>query len=112
MSKLSDAIEARQTGFVKTHPMGFGIEVEQSLIDHRLELLKEYKLGVTLQMRGYAMDEAELHYLKESCKRSIIQEVFGEFRPMLMELERAILNYDMEKARLTVGLIHNEMFSS
>lgn len=47
--------------------------------------------------------------LKDMAKRQILEEVFGEFRPMLRRVERAIYELDWEEARDALRDLEMEM---
>lgn len=112
MSKLADMIEARQTGRIKTLPSGLTIVGVDDGCELRANgVYKEYRLGVTLTVKAHAAtgSQSELIRLKEMCKKQILQEVFGEFQPLIRHLERAIYELDFEKARALVLELDNEM---
>jgi len=114
MSKLVNAIESRQTGRVKPYPVSFGVVVKEDLRgapNAYLEAYKQYRLGVTLTVEGYAKEEIELTHLKEKCKRSIVEEVFGEFRSHFRRIERALMNLEIDEANDLLRQFENEMFS-
>lgn len=86
--------------------------VEDDIIRHAGTLAKrEYYLGVRLRVKGYADSEhgAEMVHLKEMCKRQILDEVFGEFRPLLRRLERAIYEMNFDAAHKALADLENEM---
>lgn len=112
MSKLANMIEARQTGRIKMIPSAVSIvDVEEESFKVKHGLYDEYRLGVTLTVKGHAEagNHADLAKLKDMCKKQILQEVFGEFQPLIRHLERAIYELDFEKARALVLELDNEM---
>jgi hypothetical protein len=107
-------IEAHQTGRVRLMPTSPSavIMVEEDTIRLAGPLAKrEYYLGVRLRIKGYADsdDGADMVHLKEMCKRQILDEVFGEFRPLLRRLERAIYEMNFDDARTALADLENEM---
>lgn len=85
---------------------------EDDIIRHDWPLAKrEYYLGVHLRVKGYTDSEhgAEMVHLKEMCKRQILDEVFGEFRPLVRRLERAIYEMNFDAAHKTLADLANEM---
>lgn len=114
MSKLSNMIEAIQTGRVKIFPRSSTsiVEVKEDTVQWQQSYAKrEYHLGVSLKIKGYAdsADGADMVELKKMCKRQILHEVFGEFQPLLRRLERAIYEQDFDEARTTLIDLENEM---
>lgn len=113
MSKLSNMIEAVQTGRVKIFPRSSTsiVEVKEDTVQWQPYAKREYHLGVSLKIKGYADSAggAEMVELKKMCKRQILHEVFGEFQPLLRRLERAIYEQDFDTARTTLQELENEM---
>lgn len=112
MSKLTNAIDEHLLGRVAlSEPLAWS--VESSVKPNRdLNVGYVYNLGVTYRMRAVARDTKELRLIKESFKRQIVQEMFGEFRPLILNIERALCERDWEKSVDAVRQLHNEMFSS
>lgn len=116
MSKLTNRIEAVQTGRVKLIPHSpvTTIKDEWSTVP-ALDLLKagmvEYRLSVTFAVKGYADKNKgeDLTRLKDMAKRQILEEVFGEFRPMVRRLERAVYELDWDEARDALRDLEMEM---
>lgn len=106
MSKLTNLIEAVQTGRVKLVPQSPVSTVKDKWstmlsLDPLKVGMVEYRLSVTFAVKGYA-DESkgeDLVRLKDMAKRQILEEVFGEFRPMVRRLERAIYELNWDEAR-------------
>lgn len=113
MSKLSNMIEVVQTGRVKIFPRSSTniAEVKEDIVQWQPYAKREYHLGVSLKIKGYAdsVDGAEMVELKKMCKRQILHEVFGEFQPLLRQLERAIYEQDFDEARTTLIDLENGM---
>jgi len=85
------------------------------------EALTEYRLGVTLYASAFLTDEAAHHAcgnviglvscIQKQMRRQIIEEIFGEFREPLMELQRTLWDCDLEAARHQVAALYDQMFS-
>lgn len=43
-------------------------------------------------------------------KRAVVEEVFGEFRPLLMEMRATLHNRDLEKLRRLLNELEDQMF--
>ena len=113
MSKLADLIEAHQTGRMKVVPSSFSMvdvkdELNEILSIHK-ETVAEYHLGVNFGTKGFARHPSEVIMLKDMCKRQIIEEVFGEFRPLIRRIERFINAMDFHAARTALRELENEM---
>ncbi len=112
MSKLCDAIEARQTGRVQVSPETGLLRTEETG-DYRSAYRQyEYRLGVVLQMHAVVPENSPaLARAKDHCKRAIIEAVFGEFRPKIIEINTAMHERKYESAMLKLDELYNEMFS-
>ncbi len=117
MSRLANLIEERQTGRVKASPEAHQPRVavidQETVFDAQpsLGVLYEYRLGATFSTRGFAEDSKELAYIKDVTKRAIIEEVFGEFRQRICDIELAIARYEIEEARAHIHQLRLDMFS-
>lgn len=115
MSKLANKIDAQQTRRVKLVPASPVVEVSENWTELRAmnSLAKEYSLGVTFVVKGFANDSATdgLIQLKDMARRQIIEEVFGEFRPLLRKVELALYNLNFDEARSALRELENEMMS-
>ena len=121
MSKLSNMIEAHQTGRVKLSQASPVVTVTESLSEPIMNTaphaMREYRIGVKLAVNGYVDDDhakdvgLQLVYLKDMCKRQIINEVFGEFRPLLRAVERHLYAHNFKDARTALLNLENEMMS-
>ena len=114
MSRLTDKIDAVQTGRVRLTPTAPSMAViKDELFTPADALYTEYRIGVTLksivQIRGNS--STELVFAKDRCKRWLVEEVFGEFRPHLRKIEGLLYNLDVDAARLALMELENEMFT-
>ena len=120
MSKLCNIIEFKQTGRVKlvenSNVIDVIEEISSPMHSANLFAVREYRIGVTMMVKGFVNDDVktigtELTHLKNMCKRQIIQEVFGEFRPLLRAVERHLYERDFDAARTALQHLENEMLS-
>lgn len=114
MSKLTNLIEVHQTGRVRLVPHSPVVQVKEestSVIEPLKVGMLEYRLEVKFAVRGYAdKDKSEdIVRLKDMAKRQILEEVFGEFRPMLRRVERAIYELNWDEARDALRDLEMEM---
>lgn len=73
--------------------------------------VKEYKIGVTLQAKAL-LDEVNpaRHDAIVKIKRAMIEEVFGEFRPMIYNLHTALYDRDTDQAVKILNELEHVMF--
>jgi hypothetical protein len=115
MSRLANMIEAIQTGRVKVVQNSLPITVIKEdwspVLSANLRAAKEYRLGVTLQVKGFSESDSgkDLVHLKDMCKRQILHEVFGEFQPLLRRVERSLYELNFDEARTALQELENEM---
>jgi hypothetical protein len=60
---------------------------------------------------GSRVDAEKLADFMHNVKRSVIEDVFGEFRPLLIEMRTAIYDDDMTRLRTLLAQIENQMFT-
>lgn len=113
MSKLSEALEAHQTGSrgYKTSFNHMNIEGGyKTLAEYQIE----YSMSCTLQAKFYANHLASCEDLTRCAvkvKRAILEEVFGEFRKDFYELDAALYYNDTEKAKELLDKITQNMYN-
>jgi hypothetical protein len=109
MSQLSDKIETRQLHRVAISEPASRIEVESNVVSAPDYYM--YRLGVYFAIHGAAKNAQQLQFLKNSAKRQMIHEIYGEFRPMLRKLDLALMERRWEEAHAALQELENEMFS-
>jgi hypothetical protein len=117
MSKLAQAIDATLTGEVRAPQLKYTtVQLQSTDITQQPYLMRQYRLSTKLQADGWVGEgeivngESAIVAMKRSLKRSMIEEVFGEFRPMLLNLHAALYDTDMTRARDIVAQIEQQMF--
>ena len=121
MSKLAKAIDATFTGNVKASRdlklnylnVYLNTKTDSQTVTRMMS--KEIRLGVTLQSTKWIEDTlaSDPDIYREIChdlKRSMIEEVFGEFRPMLIEMHSALYDGDNSRLRTLLAEMENAMF--
>lgn len=122
MSKLSKSIVSSPTGtripIATTMPHIFA-EVGSDWSDMERFFAEEYRIGVSVYTRAL-LTKQEIHsatnpggarrYVEESAKNAIIEEIFGEFRPLLREARLALNNRDVDAARTALNKLETVMF--
>ena len=71
--------------------------------------IREYKIGVTLAAVKYC-NEADRDGAVKVLKRAMIEEMFGEFRPMIYNLHAALYDRDTDEAEKIVREMERVMF--
>ncbi len=114
MSKLTNSIDEHMLGRVAlSEPLAWSVDSSVRPADHVDQNIGYvYNLGVTYRIRAVAKNTKELQYIKDSCKRQMIEQMFGEFRPLILNIERALCERDWEKSLDAIRQLHNEMYSS
>lgn len=115
MSKLSEMIQASMTNerrAVVTPVASFTSIVESpnsaqlSPIFYVYSLKAEFGCSATVQYGA----EGHLNSKLKVVRLQVVEAIFGEFREDIHAIERALMNYDTDKAMELVGKMHNRMF--
>lgn len=120
MSKLAKAIEYQRTGNVSAL-QNFGYNyTDISFHTQKQDFVHEYEIQVKLSARKW-FDESVLISSNEhasairqevytSIKRAMIEEIFGEFRPIIIELQSAIFDKNLDRMRRLTAELEHKMF--
>jgi hypothetical protein len=57
------------------------------------------------------LDKEKLEDFMHNIKRSVIEDVFGEFRPLIIEMRTAIYDDDMVRLKTLLAQMENQMFT-
>jgi hypothetical protein len=121
MSKLAKAIEAKiyfDNARASTLPAPKYFEVSKEVNEISCEYSKDIqvRIGVKFQTQVWI---SEVELLKSNApinaalvhsKRAMIEEIFGEFRSLLNDINMATYEGDMYKVRDLVAKLENQMF--
>lgn len=116
MSKLAKAIDATLTGNVRaTRDLNLrytDIQAGVAPLDHLATRLlsKEMFLSVKLQKKVWVEDGHDIEIAMHDIKRAMIEEIFGEFRPMLIEIRGALYYEDTVRVRTLLAEMEQHMF--
>ena len=117
MSKLAELIELTATGNhravrdMKLNYLAANLHVNSSVSTHYdKEVLFEVKLR-SHQYLDYSLPEDILNLTIRDIKGAMIYEVFGEFKPLLIELRAAVYNEDRSKVSVLLAELDNKMFN-
>lgn len=123
MSKLSQAIDYEFTGNKSylEKPKNNYLDVSTAVQDIGYPNIgREFKIGVKLQAIKW-VDDTNLIQSKENepaivsevlkdLKRAMIEEVFGEFRWMIIEMRSALYDKDNNRVRTLLAEMEHKMF--
>ena len=76
---------------------------------------KQIRLGVTIQQDAFISDAINntpdlFDYTLYDLKRAIVEEIFGEFRPLIIELRSSIHHEDRDRTRTLLAELEHKMF--
>ena len=118
MSKLAKAITATFTGDVvasrklKMRYTEVNLETLDDGYAHYARIYKiQAKFGVQKVVDTSGLSNFDISkYVLNDIKRAIIEEVFGEFRPYLIEMRTAIYEQDDLRLRTLLANLEQQMF--
>ena len=119
MSKLAEAIDAALSGNKRASDISnfrhTDVKFDIAPTSYQSNIEREVRLGVRLQSNAW-ISEHEWNNTDARTeaiwrlRRAMIEEVFGEFRPMLIELQAAMYDKDLVRARTLVAELEKQMF--
>lgn len=123
MSNLVNAIMATDTGerkYIKSKTSQLFQDVFSAREDacqvYTPDIGMMYRIGVTLGSQVLVPDHAGVkdpNVLERAIRRTkeqVIEAVFGEFRPMIRQIELHLYNYEHEEAAQLLGQMERKMF--
>lgn len=111
MSRLAGLITATQTGNRKIEEVSVLRVQDETIKDDVFgEVLTHYRCGVVLQMNGFVRDAKELEYFKQRVRAALINEVFGEFRPLVQRLYQAMFERNWVELRTALDELDEALF--
>jgi len=125
MSKLAKAITATTTGNVRAMRDKLRyLEVTKSVSDvgssfYPHKLAKEYRIQARFTAVAWLEDEISktaqhdaFQEMLQTVKRGMIEEMFGEFRPLIIEMRVALYDEDTQRARTLLAQLEEQMFTN
>lgn len=117
MSKLSENLKAYNTGarYAKPPKLDFvsfksnSYEMQPYLMQYTLECNIGTKFFVEAGV-STAQTTNAIKYVTDKAKRQILEEIFGEFRQDLYNLDVALYNQDYQKAKALLDGVMKNMF--
>lgn len=117
MSKLSENLKAYSTGARYAKPPKLDSVSFKSnsyeLPSYCMEYTLECNITTKFFVKAGAFDAQatnEIKYATDKAKRQILEEIFGEFRQDLYNLDVALYNQDYRKARELLDGVMKNMF--
>jgi hypothetical protein len=100
MSKLASAIEAVRVEERKVWPARFGITARAHVDRLEWQLATAYEVRAVFAARVFVRDPGPIAAEQiRDAKRHILEEVFGEFRRPINQIQAALSDLDIDKAR-------------
>lgn len=117
MSKLSENLKAYSTGarYAQVPKLDF-VSFENNsyeLPPYRIEYTLECKIGTKFYVEAgisSAQTANEIQFITYKAKRQILEEIFGEFRQDIYNLDVALYNQDYQKAKTLLDCVMKNMF--
>lgn len=120
MSKLAQHLKAHQTGrrFAEAPKLHLAcVDVMDDVTSLTMRDVYEYRMEAMIGARylvdPYAkrsrLDDPE-GMIEQKVRRMVIEEVFGEFRPLINEIRKAHYEREWVKAEDALGALHDRMF--
>jgi hypothetical protein len=75
-----------------------------------------YNIGVRLGAQVFIKDDVgsemdtEIKYATYNVRRAVIEEIFGEFRPIINEMSVGLYDHDFDKLKKLIDLMYDKMF--
>jgi hypothetical protein len=120
MSKIIKLLEAKLTGDQRAGQQlamnytGYNIEYNNGISsdrDYQISVYARFGAKGWVSNRDYLKDGDLTHnYVVRDIKRGLVEEVFGEFRPYLMDIRRALYEHNFELVREKLNELETEMY--
>jgi uncharacterized membrane-anchored protein len=117
MSKFAKAITAAVTGKKSVSPAPFrNLNIESRVAqDLDFMLRSEILVSAKFTQQAYIEDdptkktEAMAEFMK-AIRRGFVEEMFGEFRPYIIEMQSATYDHDLTRLRTLLAKMEHQMF--
>lgn len=125
MSKLLEAMQALDTGDrnlitpKKSKLFDNVVDIKSTVFEDKLSLnvAKVYRISATFGNKVMVTDTEllsnpnALEQAIDHVKRAVAEAVFGEFRPIIIQIYNALYDYDVEQARKLLVDLEYQMFN-
>ena len=115
MSRLSKAISETYTGEVRAARNNLKyVEVNSSITDAKVTFDRHYVFDIVAKFGAHgiisdSVDGSHSEVVK-NVRRTVVEEVFGEFRPLINDLRIAMYRQDDYQARAILDKLEYQMF--
>lgn len=115
MSKLSKAISETYTGEVRAAKYNLKyVELNSSITDVKATFDRHYVFDILAKFgaRGIISDSIKGSHpeVVKNVRRTVVEEVFGEFRPLINDLRIAMYRQDDYQAKAILDKLEYQMF--
>lgn len=114
MSKIIDLLKEvplNHRKVVETKMIDTTVEERAVELVTHLEPVTAYKFVVELGAKGYARNAEEVKVLRRKVRKAVAEEIFGEFRPMIILIEQALWDRDFAEACARLQKLEAAMFA-
>jgi hypothetical protein len=125
MSKLLEAMQALDTGdrkYItprKSKLFDNVVNIKSTIFEDKqsINVAKVYRVAATFGTQVMITDTEllsnphALEYAADNAKRAVAEAVFGEFRPIIIQIYNALYDYDVEQARKLLSELEIQMFN-
>ena len=123
MSKLLEAMQALDTGDrnlitpKKSKLFDNVVDIKSTVFEDKLNVAKVYRISATFGNKVMVTDTEllsnpnALEQAIDHVKRTVAEAVFGEFRPIIIQIYNALYDYDVEQARKLLVELEYQMFN-
>ena len=112
MSKLAKAIDSKVTYAVSSPPLKYTdvqLDTTEFLLPH-YGRGTECRINVTIQKYAVVPEGVAVLDAIKDIKRAIIEDVFGEFRPLIYDMRAALYDDNKTDLRKLLGELEDAMF--
>ena len=81
----------------------------QEMSDGIIRLIK-YRIGLKIETSAFVEEGEDASSMIQCAKQAMIEEIFGEFRPMIYNLRASIYDRDFKQADKLLLKMHDLMF--
>ena len=112
MNKLREHIVAAQTNNKYFKPSPY-IKIEKNygelIANERAEHVCEYRIEAKIGLRARC-DSKEIEQTADKVRKLICEEIFGEFRPIILEIKRNLYEHNLDEIDNGLNKLLERMF--
>lgn len=113
MSKVSDTLITHQSNrrVYDVPPLSTALVTDKTIQMDSMEAW-EYVIEFKCKFGGFVSDPKDIPILKENARAAIINDIFGEFIPLIIKVKHGIYNRDFKEALAAIDELSGRMFQS